>query len=177
MNRLPLSLFVALVCLSSCSCNLPTLEGRVDAASLSYISLVTDDGERFHVNIDDADPTKVPGVLPGDRVRVRFDSEGSGRRVLELEILELSYYRLIPGRWTDGDGNGFVLAEDGSASSVGCAPFEFFEWILEGDALTLNGDKSLRNMKTLHYSIISLDGTQLVLKAEDGEQECCLERR
>ena len=145
MKRFYLFLAAFPLLFSSCSKTV-TIEGRVTDASVNDIVVVTQT-DTVSVSTIEADPSKVPGVLIGDIVKVEYEltEPESGvfvNSIRSLEIVSPSYYRIIAGTWTrkginDADYYGFTLADDGSAESVNNNTLQVREWVLDGEELVL----------------------------------------
>ena len=105
---------------AGCRQTAPSVEGRVIDATIHSVTVETPAGDSLSVSTLGTDPMSVPGVLPGDFVRIFYEtlSDGETMRALQLDIEEPSAYRLLPGIWRDcagADEVGLVLAEDGSS--------------------------------------------------------------
>ncbi|MBR3502743.1 MAG: hypothetical protein IKO07_00685 [Clostridia bacterium] len=153
----------------------PTVEGSVIDATIHSVTVQTSEGGSFTVSTLGTDPMLVPGVLPGDEVRIAYETlpDGETLRAVRLDITTPSAYRLLPGIWRDCTGPtevGLVLAEDGSARAVGLADLNLRDWSLDGDSLILTAaDPTSPDGKvTLIYIIEQLDVDSLVLATTDG---------
>ena len=153
----------------------PTVEGSVIDATIHSVTVQTSEGGSFTVSTLGTDPMLVPGVLPGDEVRIAYETlpDGETFRAVRLDITTPSAYRLLPGIWRDCTGPtevGLVLAEDGSARAVGLADLNLRDWSLDGDSLILTAaDPTSPDGKvTLIYIIEQLDVDSLVLATTDG---------
>ena len=138
-----LAAVAALLSLAGCRRHAaPSVEGRAVAATIYSVTLETEEGESFTFSTRGTDPMLVPGVLPGDGVRIFYQllPDNQTLQALQLDIVEPSAYRLIPGIWRDCTSDaevGLVLAEDGSARSVGMGETTLQDWSLDGDQLVL----------------------------------------
>lgn len=169
-----------------CGCrqnNLPTVEGCVVDATIHSVTVQTPEGGSATVSTLGTDPMLVPGVLPGDEVRIAYETlpDGETLRAVRLDITTPSAYRLLPGIWRDCTGPsevGLVLAEDGSARAVGLADLTLQDWSLDGDNLVLTAadpdDPS--GTVTLIYVIERLDVDSLVLATTEGDVYMTLSR-
>lgn len=170
---------IACAILSSCSKSL-SFEGKVIDATINTIQLASET-DTLIFSIHQSDPARVPGVLIGDVVRLKYceteDEENVFfNNVQSLEIISPSYYRLIAGTWlrngvNDADFYGFTLADDGSAESVNNVTMLVKEWVLDGEELALTVDSvfSTGNIQTnLIYKIEKLDADSLILLSADG---------
>lgn len=153
----------------------PTVEGSVIDATIHSVTVQTSEGGSFTVSTLGTDPMLVPGVLPGDEVRIAYETlpDGETLRAVRLDITTPSAYRLLPGIWRDCTGPvevGLVLAEDGSARAVGLADLNLRDWSLDGDNLVLTAaDPTSPDGKvTLIYIIEQLDVDSLVLATTEG---------
>lgn len=153
----------------------PTVEGSVIDATIHSVTVQTLEGGSFTVSTLGTDPMLVPGVLPGDEVRIAYETlpDGETFRAVRLDITTPSAYRLLPGIWRDCTGPvevGLVLAEDGSARAVGMADLNLRDWSLDGDSLILTAaDPTSPDGKvTLIYIIEQLDVDSLVLATTEG---------
>ncbi|MDY6418127.1 MAG: lipocalin family protein [Bacteroidales bacterium] len=153
----------------------PTVEGSVIDATIHSVTVQTSEGGSFTVSTLGTDPMLVPGVLPGDEVRIAYETlpDGETFRAVRLDITTPSAYRLLPGIWRDCTGPtevGLVLAEDGSARAVGLADLNLRDWSLDGDSLILTAaDPTSPDGKvTLIYIIEQLDVDSLVLATTEG---------
>ncbi len=153
----------------------PTVEGSVIDATIHSVTVQTSEGGSFTVSTLGTDPMLVPGVLPGDEVRIAYETlpDGETLRAVRLDITTPSAYRLLPGIWRDCTGPtevGLVLAEDGSARAVGLADLNLRDWSLDGDSLILTAaDPTSPDGKvTLIYIIEQLDVDSLVLATTEG---------
>ena len=153
----------------------PTVEGSVIDATIHSVTVQTAEGGSFTVSTLGTDPMLVPGVLPGDEVRIAYETlpDGETLRAVRLDITTPSAYRLLPGIWRDCTGPvevGLVLAEDGSARAVGLADLNLRDWSLDGDSLILTAaDPTSPDGKvTLIYIIEQLDVDSLVLATTEG---------
>ncbi|MBP5625518.1 MAG: hypothetical protein J6W98_01215 [Bacteroidales bacterium] len=151
----------------------PSVEGRVVDATIHSVTLETEAGDSLSVSTLGTDPMLVPGVLPGDAVRIYYETlpDGETMRALQLDILDPSAYRLLPGIWRDCTGAeevGIVLAEDGSAQATGLAtPLQ--DWSLDGEQLVLTTvlSEEPRTTGTLLLQIDRLDIDSLVVSGPD----------
>ena len=152
-----------------------TYLGRVTDATINYIILETPDGESVSMSIRGTNPMMVPGVLPGDCVRVAYEvlPDGETLRAVQLDITSPSAYRLIPGIWRDCSGPvevGLVLAEDGSAQITGVESVTLQDWSLDGEqlAFTAVDPADPKSTCTLLYFVEKLDADSLVIKPVEG---------
>ena len=150
----------------------PVVEGRVTDATINYIILETPDGESVSMSIRGTNPMMVPGVLPGDEVRVAYEllPDDGTLQALGLDILGPSPYRLLPGIWRDcstPDEVGLVLAEDGSARSVGLEELALQDWSLDGDQLVLTASEPAGEI--LAFQIGRLDADSLIVTPLSGD--------
>lgn len=162
-----------------CGCrqsSLPTVEGSVIDATIHSVTVQTSEGSSFSVSTLGTDPMLVPGVLPGDEVRIAYEilPDEETPHAVRLDITKPSAYRLLPGIWRDCSGEvevGLVLAEDGSARSVGLAGLTLRDWSLDGDnlALTAADPESPDGKVTLLYTIEQLDVDSLILATTEGD--------
>ncbi len=161
----------------------PTVEGCVVDATIHSVTVRTPEGGSATVSTLGTDPMLVPGVLPGDEVRIAYETlpDGETLRAVRLDITTPSAYRLLPGIWRDCTGPsevGLVLAEDGSARAVGLADLSLQDWSLDGDNLVLTAadpdDPS--GTVTLIYVIERLDVDSLVLATTEGDVYMTLSR-
>lgn len=156
----------------------PTVEGSVIDATIHSVTVQTSEGGSFTVSTLGTDPMLVPGVLPGDEVRVIYEllPDGETLRAVQLDIDVPSPYRLVPGIWRDCTGAeevGLVLAEDGSAKYVGADGPELRDWSLDGDNLALTASDG----RVLMYRIESLGADSLVIRPqEEGLRALSLSR-
>ena len=149
----------------------PTVEGRVVDATIHSVTLLTPAGDSLCVSTLGTDPMLVPGVLPGDEIRIAYEllPEGEMMRALTLDITTPSAYRLLPGIWRDcstADEVGLVLAEDGSARAAGLSE-TLQDWSLDGDQLVLTAtdpdSKDKNATRTLLFRIERLDVDSLIV--------------
>ena len=77
----------------------PTVEGSVIDATIHSVTVQTSEGGSFTVSTLGTDPMLVPGVLPGDEVRIAYETlpDGETLRAVRLDITTPSAYRLLPG--------------------------------------------------------------------------------
>ncbi len=150
----------------------PSVEGTVTDATIHSVTLSMQDGESVTLSTLGSDPMLVPGVLPGDAVRVWYEvlSDGETLRAVQLDITAPSAYRLLPGIWRDcsaAEEVGLVLAEDGSARATGL-PLPLQDWSLDGDQLILTAVESDNPKATrpLVFRIERLDSDSLVVASE-----------
>ena len=170
-------LVAVLALIAGCRRNaLPVVEGQVIDATIHSVTVETPDGESVSLSTLGTDPMLVPGVLPGDVVRIAYEvlPDGETFRAVQLDITTPSAYRLIPGIWRDCSGPvevGLVLAEDGSARGVGLADLNLRDWSLDGEclALTAADPESPDGKVTLLYHIEQLDVDSLVLATTEGD--------
>ena len=151
----------------------PSVEGRVVDATIHSVTVETEAGDSLCVSTLGTDPMLVPGVLPGDAVRIYYETipDGETLRALQLDIVDPSAYRLLPGIWRDctsAEEVGMVLAEDGSAQATGLAtPLQ--DWSLDGDQLVLTTvlSEEPKATGTLLLQIVKLDVDSLVVSGAD----------
>ena len=174
-----------LVLLTACRQNtFPTVEGNVVDATIHSVTVETPEGEFVTVSTLGTNPMLVPGVLPGDEVRIAYEvlPDGEVLRALQLSILTPSAYRLLPGIWRDcseADEVGLVLAEDGSARAVGLEGLTLQDWSLDGEDLALTAvDPDGKDAeKTLLYRIERLDIDSLVVKPAEAGRRLAFSRQ
>lgn len=154
----------------------PFIDGQVTDATIHSITLSTPEGETVTLSTLGTDPMLVPGVLPGDGVRVHYEvlPDGETLRALQLDLTAPSAYRLLPGIWRDCNAEGevgLVLAEDGSARATGW-PVQLQDWSLDLDEerLILSGEDPDDAKKTLPqiFRIEKLGVDSLVVVSESG---------
>ena len=178
MKRALLILAFALLAFAACRPEVPAVEGQVIDTTIASISVLTPAGDTCVVSTRGTNPMAVPGVLPGDVVRVAYAvlPDGETLRALQLDILTPSRYRLVPGIWRDctgADEVGLVLAEDGSAKYVGKDGPELQDWSLDGENLALTSSDG----NILLYKIDRLDADSLVVSpVEEGARKLALSR-
>ena len=155
---------------AGCRQTAPSVEGRVIDATIHSVTVETPAGDSLSVSTLGTDPLSVPGVLPGDFVRIFYEtlSDGETMRALQLDIEEPSAYRLLPGIWRDcagADEVGLVLAEDGSAQATGME--QLLDWSLDGEQLVLTTilTEEPQTTGTLVLQIARLDVDSLVVEA------------
>lgn len=148
----------------------PSVEGCVIDATIHSVTVLTAEGDSLSVSTLGTDPMLVPGVLPGDAVRVFYEllPDGETMHAVQLDITEPSAYRLLPGIWRDcssAEEVGLVLAEDGSAQATGLEPLQ--DWSLDGDQLVLTTvlSEEPKTTGTLLLQICRLDVDSLVVEA------------
>lgn len=143
-------LFTALaVALSLTSCGGDKehiVDGIVVDATMNGMSIKTGQDTSF-VSTMYSDPVKVPGVLIGDSVSVKYamkDTDGlTVPMAVSLTVLEHSPYYYIQGTWVEPNPidstqvQGVTLEQDGSAVSVGMETLLFKSWAMDGDSLFL----------------------------------------
>ena len=179
MKKIIFAAIAAIVCLAACKQSALSVEGKVVDATMNNLVIATDDGE-ITINIMDADPTKVEGVLLGDIVKVSYNQVPAGGEnfinvVESLVVTAPSYYRVIAGSWlakgvNDADFYGFTLAEDGSAKSINNLTFRVKEWVLDGEELVLTGEADSTGTvvsRTVVYKIDRLDADSLILSNKE----------
>ena len=178
MKRALVLLALALLALAACKREVPAVEGRVIDTTIASVTLLTPAGDTCVVRTRGTNPMMVPGVLPGDEVRVIYEllPDGETLRAVQLDIDVPSPYRLVPGIWRDCTGAeevGLVLAEDGSAKYVGADGPELRDWSLDGDNLALTASDG----RVLMYRIESLGADSLVIRPqEEGLRALSLSR-
>ena len=178
MKRALVLLALALLALAACKREVPAVEGRVIDTTIASVTLLTPAGDTCVVSTRGTNPMMVPGVLPGDEVRVIYEllPDGETLRAVQLDIDVPSPYRLVPGIWRDCTGAeevGLVLAEDGSAKYVGADGPELRDWSLDGDNLALTASDG----RVLMYRIESLGADSLVIRPqEEGLRSLSLSR-
>jgi hypothetical protein len=184
MKKIIFAAIAAIVCLAACKQSALSFEGKVVDATMNTLVIANDGGE-ITINISDADPTKVEGVLLGDIVKVTYNQVPAGGEnfinvVESLVVTAPSYYRVIAGSWlakgvNDADFYGFTLAEDGSAKSINNLTFRAKEWVLDGEELVLTGEADSTGTvvsRTVVYKIDRLDADSLILcNRETGSVE------
>lgn len=169
-----------LILLFTLSCKKTTIPqtytGVVYDATMNNITLITDKGDTVNISTMDTNPQKVPGVLINDSVQVTCDNkEVDGVKVLtakDLSILVHSPYYFITGTWVepnpinDKEVQGFILKDDGTASSVNTATLQFNKWNLNNRILTLNYT-SIGNKQTIEgidtLDVVRIDADSLIL--------------
>lgn len=167
MKRVLLILICALLAFVGCKQKFPAVEGRVVDATIHSVTLADSDGENVNVSTLGTDPLLVPGVLPGDVVRITYEvlPDGETLRALRLQILEPSAYRVLPGIWRDCDAPaevGLVLAEDGSAQGTGLTDGSLLDWSLDDGSLVLG----IADAPSLVFAIDRLSADSLVVHSE-----------
>ena len=178
MKRALVLLALALLALAACKREVPAVEGRVIDTTIASVTLLTPAGDTCVVSTRGTNPMMVPGVLPGDEVRVIYEllPDGETLRAVQLDIDVPSPYRLVPGIWRDCTGAeevGLVLAEDGSAKYVGADGPELRDWCLDGDNLALTASDG----RVLMYRIETLGADSLVIRPqEEGLRALSLSR-
>ena len=162
----------------------PTVEGCVVDATIHSVTVQTPEGGSATVSTLGTDPMLVPGVLPGDEVRIAYETlpDGETLRAVRLDITTPSAYRLLPGIWRDCTGPsevGLVLAEDGSAQVVGLEGVTLQDWSLDGEDLVLTSvdPDGKAPSKTLLYKIERLDIDSLVVKPSEGGRPLSFSRQ
>ena len=165
MKKVLVTLAFAVLALAACKPEVPAVEGRVIDTTIASISLLTPAGDTCVVSTRGTNPMMVPGVLPGDGIRVIYEvlPDGETLRAVQLGITDPSPYRLVPGIWRDCSGAdevGLVLAEDGSAKYVGKEGPELRDWNLDGDNLALTSSDG----NILLYRIERLDADSLFIR-------------
>ena len=103
MKKIIFAAIAAIVCLAACKQSALSFEGKVVDATMNTLVIANDGGE-ITINISDADPTKVEGVLLGDIVKVTYNQVPAGGEnfinvVESLVVTAPSYYRVIAGSW------------------------------------------------------------------------------
>lgn len=154
----------------------PFVEGQVTGSTIHSVTLSTQEDTFVTISTLGTDPMLVPGVLPGDGVRVYYEllPDGETMRALRLDITAASAYRLLPGIWRDCTGDeeaGLVLAEDGSARATGwSAPLQDWSLDLDENCLVLTGEDPDHPKYTLPqlFRIRKLDADSLVVVSEGG---------
>ena len=186
MIRRTVSILAAgLVLLTACRQNvLPTVEGRVVDATIHSVTVETPEGESVVVSTLGTNPMLVPGVLPGDEVRIAYEEfpEWEAIRAVQLDILTPSAYRLLPGIWRDcaeAEEVGLVLAEDGSARAVGLGGLTLQDWSLDGEDLVLTSvdPDGKAPSQTLLYRIERLDIDSLVVTPAEAGRRLAFSRQ
>lgn len=169
-------LIALLALIAGCRRNaLPVVEGQVIDATIHSVTVETPDGESVSLSTLGTDPMLVPGVLPGDVVRIAYEvlPDGETFRAVQLDITTPSAYRLIPGIWRDCSGPvevGLVLAEDGSAQITGIESLTLQDWSLDGEQLAFTAADAAdpKSTCTLLYFVEKLDADSLVVKPISG---------
>ena len=77
MKKIIFAAIAAIVCLAACKQSALSFEGKVVDATMNTLVIANDGGE-ITINISDADPTKVEGVLLGDIVKVTYNQVPAG---------------------------------------------------------------------------------------------------
>ena len=178
MKRALVLLALALLALAACKREVPAVEGRVIDTTIASVTLLTPAGDTCVVSTRGTNPMMVPGVLPGDEVRVIYEllPDGETLRAVQLDIDVPSPYRLVPGIWRDCTGPaevGLVLAEDGSAQATGLPGLTLQDWSLDGEHLALTASDG----RILMYRIESLGADSLVIRPqEEGLRALSLSR-
>jgi len=162
---------------------LPSVEGRVVDATIYSVTVETPAGDSVAVSTLGTNPMLVPGVLPGDGVRIWYEllPETQTLRARQLDIVSPSAFRLLPGIWrdcTEADEVGLVLAEDGSARSTGLQE-SLQDWSLDGDQLALTAVENEESgaTKILLYRIDRLDVDSLVAVPAGGGRTLAFSRQ
>ena len=171
-QTLTLLVIAALLSVAGCRQNtLPVVEGQVIDSTIYSVTLETPDGETVALSTRGTDPLLVPGVLPGDYVRVAYEvlPDDESLRAVQLDIAVPSSYRLVPGIWRDCTGPdevGLVLAEDGSAQATGLPGLTLQDWSLDGEQLAISAADASdpKTTCTLLYYIEKLDADSLVVR-------------
>ena len=164
-----LALAAAVWMTAGCRQAAPSVEGRVIDATIHSVTVLTAGGDSLSVSTLGTDPMSVPGVLPGDVVRIYYVTlPDATMQALALKVTEPSAYRLLPGIWRDcssAEEVGLVLAEDGSAQATGLEPLQ--DWSLDGDQLVLTTvlSEEPKTTGTLLLQICRLDVDSLVVEA------------
>lgn len=178
MKKFAIPALAAILALASCTGKTATIEGKVVDVVAGSIVIALPDSE-ITVNTSMSDPTKVPGVLLGDVVKVCYEpvvtEDGTEiNAVRTLDIAAPSYYRVIAGSWittgiNESDRYGFTLAEDGSAVSISNSALPLTDWVLDGEELVLtsNSADSESGKQSVVYSIVKLDADSLVLSNKE----------
>ena len=185
IHRIVSILAVGLLLFTACRQNtLPSVEGRVVDATIHSVTVETPEGESVIVSTLGTNPMLVPGVLPGDEVRIAYDPipDTDILRAVRLDILTPSAYRLLPGIWRDCSGPdevGLVLAEDGSARAVGLDGLTLQDWSLDGEDLVLTSvdPDGKAPSQTLLYRIGRLDIDSLVVEPAGGGRRLAFSRQ
>ena len=166
----------AVFSLSSCAGDKEhSAEGTVADATMNGMSIDTGSDTVF-VSTMYSDPDKVPGVLIGDSVAVKYvmkDTDGvTVPMVVSLIVIKHSPYYYIQGTWVEPNPidsaqvQGVILGGDGTAVSVGMETLLFKEWSMDGGVLLL-GYKSIGNGHVFDgtdtLKIDRLDADSLVL--------------
>ena len=184
MKRVLVAIILCMFACAACRQNsLPALEGRVVDATIYSVTVETPAGDSVAVSTLGTNPMLVPGVLPGDEVRIWYEllPDGQTLRARELDIISPSAFRLLPGIWrdcTEADEVGLVLAEDGSARATGL-PEPLQDWSLDGDLLALTAveNEDPKITKTLLYRIDRLDVDSLVAVPVGGGRTLSFSRQ
>ena len=162
----------------------PTVEGSVIDATIHSVTVQTPEGGSFTVSTLGTDPMLVPGVLPGDEVRIAYETlpDGETFRAVRLDITTPSAYRLLPGIWRDcaeAEEVGLVLAEDGSARAVGLGGLTLQDWSLDGEDLVLTSvdPDGKAPSQTLLYRIERLDIDSLVVTPAEAGRRLAFSRQ
>ena len=176
MKKALFALAAAAVLLAACGHpSLPNVEGRVVDATIHSVTVLTAAGDSVTVSTLATDPMLVPGVLPGDEVRIVYRTlpDGETLHALQLDITVPSAYRLLPGIWRDCKAEtevGLVLAEDGSARAVGLGELPLQDWSLDEENLVLTAveQENPKQVRTLLFAIQKLDVDSLVVLPAGG---------
>lgn len=178
--------FFSLLIIGLMSCkqvNAPQeISGLVFDASMNNITLITTAGDTVNVSTMDADPTKVPGVMLDDSVKVTCQKENmDGVEVLkavDLIVTVHSPYYYIHGSWVEpnpinkDEVQGFTLNEDGTATSINMATLQMKNWNLN-DKVFILGYESIGNKQTIvgndTLNVVKLNADSLVLSSSNGE--------
>lgn len=183
IQRILAVLAAGVLLFAGCRQSFPSVEGCVVDATIHSVTVQTPEGGSVTVSTLGTDPMLVPGVLPGDEVKIAYETlpDGETLRAVRLDITTPSAYRLLPGIWRDCTGPsevGLVLAEDGSARAVGLADLNLQDWSLDGDSLILTAadPESPDGKVTLLYTIEQLDVDLLVLATTEGDTCLTLSR-
>ena len=179
-----LALAAAVWMTAGCRQAAPSVEGRVIDATIHSVTVLTAGGDSLSVSTLGTDPMSVPGVLPGDAVRVFYEllPDGETMHAVQLDITAPSAYRLLPGIWRDcssAEEVGLVLAEDGSAQVVGLEGVTLQDWSLDGDDLVLTSvdPDGKAPSRTLLYKIERLDIDSLVVRPAEAGRSLAFSRQ
>lgn len=153
------------------------IEGIVYDASMNNITIISDQGDTVNISTMNTNPSKVPGVLLNDSVKVTCVNENAdGTEILKatsLIITAHSPYYYIQGTWLEPNPidpkemQGFTLNQNGTAISVNMATLVFKSWNLENRTLTLQYE-SIGNKQTFEgtdtLDIAKINADSLILK-------------
>lgn len=180
-----------LIGFSSCTSLAPkgpqTVEGEVLDATMNNICLLTTKGDTLEISTMDSDPTKVPGVLIQDSVKITYTETKTDNNTIlsatELSVIKHSPYFFIAGSWVEPNPidpkqmQGMTLNPDGTATSINMATLLTEKWNMEDGKLIIS-IKSIGNKQTIEMNdtmkVIKLDADSLIL--ERGSEVWALSR-